>query len=70
MCHASIGLSIYEPDHPKYFDKLVYKARNTASDAWTWIENQISSSTADYLLVMGHYPVSRLLPCFPYGLDW
>lgn len=28
-----------------------------ASSQWDWIESQLSSSTADFVFVFGHYPV-------------
>lgn len=31
--------------------------RSKASTQWDWIEAQMKASTADYLLVVGHYPV-------------
>lgn len=33
------------------------KDSKVALDQWQWIEQQISSSKADYLIVAGHYPV-------------
>lgn len=41
-----------------YFDPLPLKAKSYATEQWTWIENQLSQSKADYILVSGHYPVS------------
>ena len=37
--------------------KKVIKPKADAADQWTWIENTIKASTADYVLVAGHYPV-------------
>lgn len=30
---------------------------SAAADQWTWIENQLAASTADFLWVAGHYPI-------------
>jgi hypothetical protein len=40
-----------------YFDPLPEKPKADAADQWTWIENTIKASTADFVLVTGHYPV-------------
>ena len=32
----------------------------SSSQQWTWIEQQLASSTADYVIVGGHYPVYSL----------
>jgi len=43
-----------------YFDPLPVKSKDfsTAStEQWTWIENEMAASKADYLLVGGHFPV-------------
>jgi len=40
-----------------YFDPLPLFGKERATDQWSWIESEISSSTADYVLVVGHYPV-------------
>lgn len=45
-------LSDFEHDQPKGpADFMV------AQDQWTWLEQQLASSKADYLMVAGHYPV-------------
>ena len=44
-------------DDPAYFDKLPRRPRSLALTQWTWIEEQMEASTADYLIVAGHYPV-------------
>ena len=44
-------------DDPHYFDPLPYRPRSAAEDQWQWIEQQLSQSTAQYILVGGHYPV-------------
>ena len=38
-----------------YFDALPSRPRSAASEQWTWIEEQMQASTAQYLLVGGHY---------------
>jgi len=40
-----------------YFDPLPLKDKVSAQAQWDWIENQMKMSTADYLIVGGHYPV-------------
>jgi len=30
---------------------------SSSADQWTWLENQLKASTADYLWVAGHYPI-------------
>lgn len=47
-----------------YFDPLPLKAKSFATEQWTWIENQLSQSKADYILVSGHYPVSLTIDAF------
>jgi hypothetical protein len=46
-----------EEGHPDYFKPLAFVPRHLASSQWTWIEDQMKASTADFLLVAGHYPV-------------
>ena len=46
----------YEYDED-YYNKLEMKPRSAAEDQWSWIEVQLAASTADYLIVAGHYPV-------------
>lgn len=41
-----------------YFDPLPLLEKSVASTQWQWIENQLASSKADFVLVAGHYPVS------------
>lgn len=51
------GISTVQEHEEGYFNPLPLQSRAKAENQWTWIEQQISSSTADYLLVVGHYPV-------------
>ena len=41
----------------EYFAPLPYPSPNNATKQWTWIEERLEASHADYLLVGGHYPV-------------
>lgn len=47
-------------DEEGYFDPLPRLEKSVAADQWTWIESEMQASTADYLLVVGHYPVSPI----------
>jgi 3',5'-cyclic AMP phosphodiesterase CpdA len=40
-----------------YFAPLPLLPKSYAEDQWSWIESQLKASTADYILVGGHYPV-------------
>lgn len=40
-----------------YFDPLPLQAVDKAPEQWAWIEAQLKISKADYILVVGHYPV-------------
>jgi tartrate-resistant acid phosphatase type 5 len=46
-----------DENDPRYFDKLPYRAKSEAADQWAWIEEQLAQSTAQYVLVGGHYSV-------------
>ena len=35
--------------------------RSFGETQWDWLEAQLKASTADYLIVGGHYPVSAML---------
>eukprot|EP00600_Ochromonadales_sp_CCMP1393_P003243 CAMPEP_0174991380 /NCGR_PEP_ID=MMETSP0004_2-20121128/21859_1 /TAXON_ID=420556 /ORGANISM="Ochromonas sp., Strain CCMP1393" /LENGTH=322 /DNA_ID=CAMNT_0016245121 /DNA_START=81 /DNA_END=1049 /DNA_ORIENTATION=- len=50
------SLTLDEKD-PNYFKPLPPRERSVRSEEWDWIEEKMSASTADYLLVGGHYPV-------------
>jgi len=42
----------------RYFDQPIGpEDQNAADDQWTWIEQTLNASTADYLYVVGHFPV-------------
>jgi hypothetical protein len=47
-----------EVDEEGYFDPLPLMGKEQAADQWSWIESELKSSTADYILVVGHYPVN------------
>lgn len=40
-----------------YFDPLPLQEKQEAEEQWLWIEEELKTSNADYLLVGGHYPV-------------
>lgn len=40
-----------------YYDKLPAREVSDAPEQWNWIEEQLKASKADYLVVVGHYPV-------------
>ena len=54
--------SVQEEAVPGYFDPLPERLRSDglAKAQWDWIEEKMKASTADYLLVAGHYPVSTM----------
>lgn len=49
--------SVQEEGAEGYFAALPTRPKSDASAQWTWIESQLSSSKADFILVGGHYPV-------------
>jgi hypothetical protein len=51
--------SILAEDDPKYFDPLPELGKEHAAKWWKWIEDHMKESTAQHLLVVGHYPVRR-----------
>jgi hypothetical protein len=56
-----------DEEDSRYYDKLVYRSRNAAATQWDWIEQQLSASTADYLIVAGHYPMYSVCQHGPTG---
>lgn len=46
---------------PGYFDPLPNLPKGIAQVQWDWIEAQMKASTANYLLVAGHYPVPHAI---------
>jgi predicted MPP superfamily phosphohydrolase len=40
-----------------YFDTIPMAEKSVAQEQWDWLESQLSTSTADYILVGGHFPV-------------
>lgn len=53
---AGNGVTSDESD-PRYYDKLAYRPKIAAATQWDWIEEKLKASTADYLIVAGHYPM-------------
>jgi tartrate-resistant acid phosphatase type 5 len=51
------------PDHPLYFSQPTGPLNATlASETYSWLEEKMAASTADYLWVAGHYPVYSACP--------
>mmetsp|Transcript_23959 Transcript_23959/g.40750 ORF Transcript_23959/g.40750 Transcript_23959/m.40750 type:complete len:345 (+) Transcript_23959:19-1053(+) len=48
---------ITDENDPRYYDKLPYRPKAAAATQWDWIEEQLKASTADFLIVAGHYPM-------------
>ena len=48
---------VQDENDPAYFDPLPLLEKSQAQAQWDWIEKMLNGSTADYLLVGGHYPV-------------
>jgi hypothetical protein len=51
------GATIFEEDDPRYFDPLPLQDKSISDTQWAFIEDAMRTSTADYLIVAGHYPV-------------
>lgn len=52
--------NIFDQNHPDYFTQpklWTQEAKVQSETSFQWIENTMKESTADYLLVAGHYPV-------------
>jgi hypothetical protein len=54
----TVHLSGQYNDEIKPIYKLPLLDRSAATIQWDWLEQQLKTSTAQYLLVGGHYPVS------------
>jgi hypothetical protein len=44
-----------------YFEPLDLQSKDYAKTQWAWLESKLSTSTADYIIVAGHYPVSSIV---------
>jgi len=53
---AGNGVTQDESD-ARYYDKLSFRPRAAAATQWDWIEEKLAASTAEYVMVAGHYPV-------------
>lgn len=51
------NLATSDDKDPKYFDPLPSMPKEYAATQWEWLEEKMQSSTADFLLVGGHFPV-------------
>ena len=51
------GNTVGQETDPGYYDKLPYRAVEDAAEQWAWIAEQMAASTADHLLIAGHFPV-------------
>jgi hypothetical protein len=51
-----------------YFNPLPEVPRSFAESQWTWIEDRLKASTADFVVLGGHYPVSVGYDIIPYLL--
>ena len=40
-----------------YFSAIPLAEKSVAQEQWDWLENELSTSTANYILVGGHFPV-------------
>ena len=45
------------PDKDCYLDPKGPEDVSVSDEQWTWIEKELNSSTASFLIVAGHYPV-------------
>ncbi len=48
---------------------VMYVDEKIATDQWTWIEETLANSTADYLWVTGHYPGVYVVLLFSFVAD-
>jgi tartrate-resistant acid phosphatase type 5 len=54
------NIMVQDENEEGYFNPLPLLSKSDAAndgEQWKWIENQLSTSKADYLLVGGHYPL-------------
>jgi tartrate-resistant acid phosphatase type 5 len=51
------GNTVGQEDEPGYYAKLPYKSVEEAAEQWAWLEEKMGESTADYLIVAGHFPI-------------
>jgi tartrate-resistant acid phosphatase type 5 len=51
------GNTVGQEEDPGYYAKLPFRAVADAAEQWTWIAQQMAASTADHLVVAGHFPV-------------
>lgn len=49
--------AIIDESDPRYYDPLPPRRKEDAATQWDWIEAQLKASTADHLVVAGHYPL-------------
>lgn len=57
LCSMS---DVMHENEPGYFDTLPLRTKGQAAEdgaQWAWLEQQLSGSTADHILVGGHFPV-------------
>jgi len=57
LCSMS---DVMHENEPGYFDTLPLRSKGQAAEdgaQWAWLEQQLSGSTADHILVGGHFPV-------------
>jgi len=53
LCGANAAVT---EDEPGYFDPLPHRVKGDNAQ-WAWLEDALSKSTANYILVGGHYPI-------------
>jgi tartrate-resistant acid phosphatase type 5 len=63
---SGTGVTQDESD-PRYYDQLAYRPKSAAATQWEWIEEQLKASTADYVIVAGHYPMYSVCEHGPTG---
>ena len=58
--YLAAGMSYRDDNTGEFFAAAGPENRSLAQDQWTWIEQTLSTSTADYLFTAAHYPVRSL----------